>query len=294
MRSVGVVVGGALIGLAAVWHFVLSERWTQRIPQRWEMVMRYSGSAVYPDPVTGAFPPSGRLSEWTRRTRVVNEDQRPHAVVIEDYLGQSQLGTNHLEWEYSTRAIVDPRTGERLEPAFRGQYALFPRNVEQRVYRIRSNYLKDTPVSFEQVDRIEGLELWVFRFHGRGEYTDSYRGSDKYAGESVAPGQEIKCADDQFFHRVWVEPVTGSVAKVEEGCPSGDYVYDISSGKRLRAVARWDGIMGGDQLIRRLDEVRDERARYLWTARYFPLLLLTAGVLALGAGVRKPRQRMSA
>ena len=117
---------------------------------------------------------------------------------------------------------------------------------------------------------------------GRGEYTESYAGTEQYAGTKVKPGQEIKCADDQFIFKVWVEPLTGGIIKIEESCHAGDYVYDIATGSRLEAVDRWSGATAGDDVFNRARRVGRERANQLWINRYIPALLLLAGFLCFG------------
>ena len=76
--------------------------------------------------------------------------------------------------------------------------------------------------------------------------------------------------------------------KLEEGCPSGDYVYDVATNERRQAVDRWRGVTDGDAVIQRIAEVRRRRWRYLWAARYLPLTFLAAGAVLLGLGVRRP------
>ena len=102
-------------------------------------------------------------------------------------------------------------------------------------------------------------------------------------------GQEVHCLDDQFYYRIWVEPHTGEQVKLEEGCPSGDYLYDIASGRPVTALARWTGVTAGDDLIERIAEVRGLRRRHLWGSHYLALLLLGSGGVLIAAGVLRTR-----
>jgi hypothetical protein len=98
----------------------------------------------------------------------------------------------------------------------------------------------------------------------------------------VKPGQELKCADDQFIFKAWVEPLTGGIIKVEESCHSGDYVYDIATGKQLEAVDRWDGSTAGEDVVNRVKRADWDRTRQLWINYYIPPMLLLTGLLCFG------------
>ena len=86
----------------------------------------------------------------------------------------------------------------------------------------------------------------------------------------IPAGQEIRCADDQFYYRVWVEPLTGEQVKVEEGCLSGDFFYDKVTGKQGAAIDRWNGETSGVGLAARVTEVFHARRTYTWAALYLP------------------------
>jgi hypothetical protein len=192
------------------------------------------------------------------------------------------VATGQVTYEYSYHAPVDPRTGAHLKEEYRGDYFLFPRNVEQKTYKMRFSYLKGIPVVFQREDDVEGLATYLFTYRGRGEYTESYVGTTQYPGIKVKPGQEIKCADDQFIFKAWVEPVTGEIIRIEESCNSNDYFYDIATGKQLEVVDRWGGETAGDDVVRRVETVSRERARLLRTTHYIPGGLFVAGLLCFG------------
>jgi len=183
---------------------------------------------------------------------------------------------------------VDPKTGAWVEGPFRGDIVVFPRNVERRTYRMRGNYLKGVPLAFTRVEEIEGIETYRFAYRGPAEYTESYMGSPKFPGIPIPAGQVIRCSDDQFYFRLWVEPKTGNQVKIEEGCPSGDYFYDVATGKKLAAVDRFSGVTTGDDLAERALEVRSARRKYLWASTYFPLVLLAAAAGLLILAFRHP------
>ncbi len=286
-----IALGIILLGLAALWPFGLSARWTQRIQPGWSWNSSFIGVATFPDPTTGTFPAKDAMSTTERRIAVVSVDQAAGAVMLEDrYIVKDPL-TGQTTWEYVYRAPVDPQNGAHLDEKYRGDYFVFPREVEKKTYRLRYSYLKSVPVAFQREEQIEGITTYLFSYRGRGEYTEAYGGTADYPGTKVQPGQEIKCADDQFVFNVWVEPLTGEMLKVDESCTSGDYVFDIATGKPLTAIERWSGVTIGDDIIRRGEQIRSERTTYLWASRYLPVGLLIAGLVSFGLGALRNRKR---
>ena len=281
------IAGLALIGAAAVWRFGLGRRWTQRLAPGWSARSDYVGTMTYADPGTGRLPDRDAVSKYERTQRVSPDSSRPGSMVVEDRLAIRDIATGKMSWEYTTWIVVDPRTGALAAEAYRGDIAVFPRNVQRTSYRLRANYVKGLPLTLERVESLDGLATYVFAYRGPAEYTESYAGSGEFEGVSPRPGYEIRCADDQFFYRVWVEPITGEQVKLEEGCVSGDYYYDIATGRRAEAVGRWNGVTAGDALIERIAEVRSLRSHYLWLTRYVPGAMLVLGVVLLGLGVRR-------
>jgi hypothetical protein len=219
------------------------------------------------------------------RIRVVAESGRPRQVDLEDTYSAWDPVTGKKVYEYVYTAAVDPRTGEHAAPAHRGDHFVFPRGVEPRTYRLRYGYLEGIPVAFEREELIEGLSAYVFFYKGRAEYTESYSGTAEFPGVKVEPGQEIRCIDDQFSHRVWVEPLTGEILKIEESCLTGDAIFDVAGGKPIRMVQRWGGETSGDDLARRIHAVRRGRARLRWMSTYGPAVAAAAGLLLVGAGL---------
>ena len=290
MRRTLFVVGLALIASAALWHLGLARRWTHRIPVGWTTASHYVGTATYPDPKTGRLPEGGELARYDRTQRVSSDAGRPRWVEFEDRYTVRDAATGHIVFDYTTRDTVDPLTGAHLEAHYRGDVALFPRDVQRRTYRLRTNYVTGIPLTFERQDVLEGLTTYLFSYRGRLVSTPSYAGSTgDLGGLRVPPGQEVRCLDDQFYYRIWVEPRTAEQVKLEEGCPSGDYLHDIASGRPVTALSRWTGVTAGDALIERIGEVRRLRRSYLWASRYLPLLLLGAGIGFVAAGVSRPR-----
>jgi len=281
MKRKPLVVGTLLLLAGLIWQPMLSASWTDRLPAGWSFASRYTGTQTYADPRTGLLPPRDVLSEYERVQWIEAGRGGSGSVVLHDRLTIRDPVTGEVVWEYATAADLDRRTGAHLAKPFRGDVAVFPRHVQAAVYRLRTNYLKGVPLAFEGEDDIEDIKVYVFSYQGPAEYTESYAGTTQFPGVTTGPGREIRCADNAFYYRVWVEPLTGEAVKVEEGCPSGDYVYEIATGQRLQAVDRWSGVTAGDALVRRVAEVRGLRLRYLWASRYGTLLLLGGAAVAL-------------
>lgn len=288
-KRIFIAAGLALLGLTAVWQFVLVPRWTERIPAGWQWASVFIASNAYPDAQTGRMPENDSTGTYTHAITIVANSRRPGSLELDDKFLIHDVVNGKVTWEYNFRAQVDPRTGAHLKEEYRGDYFLFPRNVERKTYNMRFSYLKGIPVAFQSEENVEGLATYLFAYHGRGEYTEAYAGTAEYPGTKVQPGQEIKCADDQLVFRAWVEPVTGEVIKIEENCNSNDYVYDIATGKQLAVVDRWSGETAGDDIISRVDTVSRERTKLLRTTRYIPFSLLAVGLLCLGFAMLQKR-----
>jgi Porin PorA len=281
-KRIFIVAGLTLLSLSAVWRFVLVPRWTERIPAGWQWGTNFVGHQTYADPQTGQIPEKDVANTYNHLITIVANSRRPDSVELNDVYMTHTVGTGEVSFEYRYRALVDPRTGAHLKEEYRGDHFLFPRNVERRTYNLRFSYIKGVPVSFQREEEIQGLDTYVFAHHGRGEFTESYEGTPEFPGVHVKPGQEIKCADDQFVFKAWVEPLTGEIIKIEENCLSSDSIYDIASGKQLQVIDRWGGETEGNDVNNRVETVRRERTKLLWQQRYFPLCLLVAGLLCCG------------
>ncbi len=281
--AVWLVAGFLLIAAGVACRLIASAYFDTRLRPDWSWTAGFVGVQTWADEKTGAFPERDSTSVYERDIRVVNASGE--WLEMEDRYTVLDPATKHKTWEYIYRARVDPRTGAHTAPEHRGDYFVFPANVEKRTYNLRFNYIKGLPLRFVREDAVEGVPAYLFSYEGRGEYTESYAGTADFKGVPVEAGQEIACLDDQLKLRFWVEPVTGEILRLAESCLSGDYVFETAAGKAVRALSRWSGETAGNDVIRRAGRTAARRSRILMARIYAPALLAAAGavVLALAA-----------
>lgn len=280
----------AFFASALVWHLTLGQTLAQRIPPGWSWSSNYVGYVTYPDP-TGKFP-EGNSPGLYNRAMTVHSNDRPGSVIVRDGMRVEDPRTGDVAWEYVAEFDIDPATGRHLKPEYRNDYIVLPANLNNETYSLRTNYVKGIPLTFTRRERIEGLDVFLFSYRGRGEYTESYSGTKEYEGVKVPPGHEIKCTDDQFEFLLWAEPITGETIKIKEGCHSGDYVYEVATGRTVEPVLRWAAETAGIDVVRRAELVRD-RIIELRMARYLPFGLVALGLACAAAAAMRFRSRQA-
>jgi hypothetical protein len=285
MRRIFVVVGIALAGLTVCWHFWLGSRWTMRFPRDGDFSTTYIGTETNAD-ASGVLPRDDRLGTYERRIRVVDASDWPRTVLLEDKLRVRDIQRGAVLFEHVTEERIDPRTGAWAAGPHKGDIVLFPRNAEKRAYIVRSSYAEGVTLQFSGERNVGGLTTFLYSYRGPLDVSAIYRGTAASPGIRLPADQEIHCADDQFYYRVWVDPLTGEQAKVEEGCLAGDFIYDKVTGRQGAAVDRWNGGTSGGDLGRRVTQVFDARREYAWAAFYLPGILLVGSIAALFIGFR--------
>jgi hypothetical protein len=273
-------------GAAAYSSYVLSPRLLERVTDDWSWRSNFVGHSREPDPNGSGFGPS-TVSHYIREMKVEGAGPMPNTVRIIDDYTLIDATTGMTIWRYTTHPLVDRKTGARAELEYRGEFFLFPPNVQRTVYVLRQSYLDGYPLHFLKEETIEGLKVYIFEYIGDAEYTRSYVGSGDYPGVKVEPGQEIKCADDVFYIRIWVEPFTGSTLKIAEGCESGDYVFDMATGARLKPVLVWWGETEGPDVLRHVERARNRRLRIIAGLYLTPVLAGLAFIFGTAALIRR-------
>jgi hypothetical protein len=266
------------IAAAALWTFTIAPRWTQRLPPGWTWKSRSVATVRLPDPETGRFATEAMAAPQIFEAGITDNSSRPTAVKVRDRYTAYDAANNQVVWEYLFSGSVDPETGRHLNPEYRDNYFVFPRNVEKKTYKIRYSFLKGLPVAFQQEEMVGGLNAYLFAYKGDLEVTDTYAGTPDFPGIKMDAGQEVRCSDNGFVFKAWVEPLTGEIIKLENSCYSGDYTYDIATGKKLKPLQSWGGVTAGDDVTTHVRSLERERSRMLWVTRYVPGLLLFAGL----------------
>lgn len=293
MRTRYIVISGVtILVLAVFWKLVAVPQLTQRLPSDWSWTANYIGFSTLPDPITGQFPLTNTTGIYQRAMRIISDVRRPTSVQIEDSFIIRDIDTGLANWEYILLSEVNPANGQYVGPNYQGQYIVFPRHVQKKAYTLRANYLEGVPMAFQQEVEVEGLATYLFSYFGRGEYTNSYIGTQQYPGTQVLDSQEIKCDQDKFEIQIWVEPLTGEILKVDEGCLTGDFIFDRTTGEKLAAVFRWAGATAGDDVLVRAEQIRAERDRLLWLETTIPMILFSLALICLlWAGIRYAIER---
>jgi len=279
--ALGVTLLAAMVG----WQFGLAPRLVERLPRGWNWRSKLIGIATPPDGATGKFPRKDTTVLFEREVRLMDESRRPEAVTIEDRYTVIDHDTGQIVWENIYRAQIDPRTGAYAQADCRNDYYVFPRHTEPRAYVFRTNDARGIVLQFEREETLEDVFTYLFVYKGRADYGNAYDGSANYPGVKAAPGQEILCADEQFVYRLWVEPMSGEILKLEESCLSGDYLYDLATGKQIAPVLRWAGVTAGDTVVQRAGFIRGEKTRLILITRAVPAGLLLTGIFCLAVGL---------
>jgi len=283
MRRPYIVAAIALTALAAIWNFSLAPGWTRRVPRNAVFDAQYVGTHTNADPQTGIVLVHDALSTYERLVVAKDASDWPRSLILEDKYSVRNIETGLVDFEYIATEQIDPETGAWAEGPHKGEIVFFPRNVQQRNYTMRSSYLPGLLLKFSGVREIGGLETYLFSYKGPIEYAAVYGGTAETPGVKLLPGQDIRCADDNFYYRIWIEPRTGIQVQVEEGCLSGDFVYDKATGNKISAIDRWNGVSAGSHLSSAITEIYSDRLMYL-SALYLPELLLMGSLAVLAMG----------
>lgn len=285
-RTIVLLVSGlALLAGALIWQLAIPPRWARRITPGWNWQSRFIGIQSNADPETGKLPEKDSPGIYQKSMVIVPGTLRSDSVELLDTYTVRDSLTGTVTWQYAIQARVNPITARHLTPGFQNDHVVFPRNVQKQTYQLRFNYVKGVPLNFEREENLLGLDTYVFGYKGYGEYTESYAGTEEYPGIKVLPGQEIRCADDQFVLKMWIEPLTGETVKVEESCYSNDYLVDVASGKRLALIDKWGGVVTGNDVRAAVERTQAIRRKYLLMTQYVPIGLLTGGLLMLAGAI---------
>jgi hypothetical protein len=168
-----------------------------------------------------------------------------------------------------------------------GQY-LFPPHLEMKTYLYWDPYyLGSRTATFDHVEKIEGLTVFVFNYLGTG--------IDDTAGYTVLPDvPERYKAISQAEGRLWIEPVSGIVVDLEDAGVT-DFV-DNETGEHVADFYHWTARYTDETRSEQLVLARKTRIQTLTLDTWLPLGLtvLAAAWLPLSRPRPKPGQKNSA
>ena len=245
-----VLVGGLLI-LAFV-KFRSSFLQTPRLVSNFSEIFQFEGMVTFADPQTGLLPVMNSPAVYQRVFHVLPQAS---GQALEDLVLLGGKKITRVIWKPGS---IDFKNGQHLQSGFDKDYYRFPRHTEKKTYVLRYSYLKGIPLQFMREEDLGGMKTYLFSYQGKAEWTELYQGTEDFPGVPVAPGQEIRCSDDAFYYRAWVEPRTGDMVKIEEGCPSGDALYDKSTGKLLAFIVRWCRKTTDADVHARLEKIKQQ------------------------------------
>jgi len=281
MRFLIPTMGVILLVAALGWQFTLKNRQAQRFPDDWKWEFT---SVLYTDIETGSFIDEEYLGtqlnpiSTAKRTYAVGatDPAAPASVVSIDHTTLvTNIVTNATIWDFSTSFKVDAKTGRSYREDD-DSYFFFPAGLEKKDYTISTSTHSGLLFSFVQEENLFGLDTYVFVY--RGQIDDSLF----YESVGLAtPGHVVICYEAEIMF--WAEPQTGEIIKFTEDC-AGDYLIDEASGEELLTLLRWRNETSGDDLLRRLDEVKGMVRQRQLVEQYIPLALLLGGLGLAGWG----------
>lgn len=299
-----IIIGVILLIVGGAWRFILGSRFDQRFPDGWSWELNTIGRGSYADEATGQFAEGttladdpvnntfrsivantnptaafARLQEPLERLKETGVDvmvdatgEKAGEVFLIDYFATHNGITNAIDWEFARGAMLDAQTGQYTSGEFEGDNYFIPRHAEKTNYIVTNSSYISLPMAYKDEEDVSGMNTYHYNFTGDLPNTLSY------SYMTFEEGQQVICFGFELDY--WVEPTTGEIIKYREWC-EGDYVVD-ANGERLYGLQRWGSESTVDDILRRIDAVQGQLNAYNLNYLYLPLILLIAGVLALG------------
>jgi hypothetical protein len=229
--------------------------------------------------------PGGEWQESTLSVRRV--DQTITTIALTSIIeGSLHVYYDSGEFNFETTGLygVDQRTrlnlADRGDAVRSGQY-LFPTHTGQGSYQLWDPmFIGQRLATFERLDQIDGLRVYVFSFHATG--------MDESAGYSyLADVPERYLAHTDGQGTIWVEPLSGVVVDYEDSGTS--YFVNPTTGARLAEFNQREERYTPETQAAQLELARSARLRLLALEDWLPGGLVFAGLCALLVGASKRR-----
>jgi hypothetical protein len=261
----------AFLALAALLRFWIGPL-AERLPENYFSEAKLTEENKFRDSATGDWQVSTLNAVRIDQT-ITNSGE---LAIVEGAL-HVYFTTGAVNFEVTSLYGVDRRT--RLNLAGygavdrRGQY-LFPPHVQPADFLLWDPmFVGQRQGSFERVENIEGLQVYVFKFSGSG--------MEETAGYSYLPDvPENYLVHTDGQGTLWVEPLSGILVAYEDSGVS--YFIDPASGERIADFNQWTEKFTEETRSAQLTLARSTRLRILVLEAWFPAALLLAGLLFPG------------
>ena len=260
----------AFLVLAALLRFWIAPLF-ELLPAGYSNEVKLSEEDKFRDSPTGEWQASTQDVQRVDQT-ITNSGQT--AIIEGSILAYDASG--EVNFEATSLYGVDRRTRLNLagygEVDRTGQY-LFPPHVQRIEYEIWDPiFIGLRQASFERVDQIEGLQVYVFSF--------SAFGMDESAGYSYLPDvPEHYLVQTDGEGTIWVEPLSGFVVDYKDSGVS--YFVDPASGDRIADFNQWTENYTPETKVVQINLARLARLRILALEVWLPVGLLLVGLLLL-------------
>jgi len=288
MKKPYLIAGIILIALAAIWRFGIAPQKTLRVPKDWSMQAEYLGDLNYADE-NGVIPEKRDINVYKRNWFV--KEWSSDRAVIRDIYKTYDIITGKITWAAELDFEVDPKTGKNLSypghPEAAGTYYFFPQNAAKQDYPAFESFLYPLTFKFDRIEKLAGLEIYVYRFRGDINFDEGYKGTDEYPGFKAPLGQTI--IGFGVIKEIWVEPRTGEMVKLLEDSP-GDYYTDVKTKKKIAGISAWKGETTGNTVELLVDRAKDIIFTLNLHRLWIPGVLFFSGVLLILLGVVRKKQ----
>jgi len=252
---------------------------SERMPAHYANEAKLIEENKFRDSPTGEWQASSLIAQRVDQT-ITNSGQ---TAIIEGAI-HVYHASGEVNFEVTSLYGVDRRTRLNLagygEVNRTGQY-LFPPHVKRIEYPLWDPmFVGLRQATFERIEQIEGLQVYVFSFSGLG--------MDESAGYSYLPDvPEHYLAHTDGQGTIWVEPLSGIVVDYMDSGVSS--FVTLSTGARLADFNQWEERYTSETRAAQIKLARAARLLILLLEFWLPAVLLVAGSIWLAIGLRLPR-----
>jgi hypothetical protein len=197
--------------------------------------------------------------------KVTAKELQGNKIKINDFFSSAYL-SGEIFYKTNQDFIID-RTTKKIQET--ETYFEFPRNVKKEGYTTWFYYLTEPfKVKFEQEENILGLETYLFSYELEFDATAGFSENDPLVPERY----NVKEAPNG---KIWVEPVTGVIIKLED--EGADY-YVEKAGSAITAPViaptfKWTAIYTDDTIANQVRIAQNAKQTIQLYERWITILL---------------------